>query len=70
MSPGEFSLEVFALDRTGHLGLRVSMSGRPYGDEGAFPYSLSAGFEIDPTSLPHLVEQFRAEIEEQRAQTA
>lgn len=70
MSPGEFSFEVFALNSRGHLGVRFGISGSRYAESGSFPYSLTAGFQIDPTSLPYIVGALRDAIQQRRDKVA
>lgn len=70
MSPGEFSFEVVVLNSRGHLGVRLGISGSRYAESTSFPYSLTAGFQIDPTSLPHIADALRADIQQQQANVA
>ena len=70
MSPDEFFLEFRALDRLGHLGVRLGFSGFRYSGRVSFPYSLSAGFQIDPTALPYITEAFRMDLAQQRGTVA
>ena len=52
------------------LGVRVGISGFRYAESTSFPYSLTAGFQIDPTSLPYIADALRADIQQQRANVA
>lgn len=70
ISPGEFSFEVAAINSRGHLGVRFSFSGSGHAESAYFPYSLTAGFQIDPTSLPYIADALRADIQQQRASVA
>ena len=70
MSPAEFSFEVATLNSRGHLGVRFGFSGSRYAESTSFPYSLTAGFQIDPTSLPYIADALRAHIQQQRTNVA
>lgn len=70
MSPGEFSFEVAVLNSRGHLGARFSFSGVRHSESSSFAYSLTAGFQIDPTSLPWIADALHADIQQQRANVA
>lgn len=70
ISPGKFSFEVAALNSRGHLGVRFGFSGSRYAESASFPYSLTAGFQIDPTSLPYIADALHADIQQQRDNVA
>jgi hypothetical protein len=50
----EFQLEVFSIDKLGHMRLGVELKKGHYFDA----VQAKLGFEIDPSKVPYLVEQF------------
>lgn len=66
MSPEEFELKLFALNSRGHLGLGVNFSGVRLSDEVSFPFSISASFRLEPTSLRTVADALRQDIDLQR----
>jgi hypothetical protein len=60
MSPEEFRLAVFATDRAGHLAAE-GWVGREYAArQGVLRDRVSFSLDIDPGSLPALIQQFEA----------
>ena len=66
ISPGQFSLQIVALNRRGHLGVRFSFCGSRQSESTSFSHSLGAGFQIDPTILHQIAESLRSDIRQQR----
>jgi hypothetical protein len=61
MSPGEFRLRIFSIDRRGH----VAIEGRlVHQASQSFRHSIDFGFEFDPTFLPKVVAGFTAIVSE------
>ncbi|HEX6779670.1 MAG TPA: hypothetical protein VF099_15800 [Ktedonobacterales bacterium] len=58
MSPDEACIAFFALDRSGHLALKVDLKKDNYLTAGG-PYfqAVSVTFEIDPSTLPGIVRE-------------
>jgi hypothetical protein len=64
MSPSEFHLRIFPVDRRGHLAI----SGRirrliHRGEAGPYCHVLEFGFEFDPTLLPQILREFARSFE-------
>jgi hypothetical protein len=60
MSPGEFSLKLRSRDNLGHLVVEVMLQRYQYSGPTYWPTKVSGGFELEPTDLPKIVNQFRA----------
>jgi|SRR5678815_1842490 hypothetical protein len=58
MSPGEFELEVFALDALGHVGLAVALGRVKHLSKGAFVAKTSGVLEIEASQLSLLLAWF------------
>ena len=63
MSPNEFSLQVRSRDSLGHFVVEVALQRFQYSGPTYWPTTVSGGFELDPTELPRLAQQFRALID-------
>jgi hypothetical protein len=59
-SPDEFLLTIYSRDALGHFAGEVSLTRHRYIGETLWPATVSGSFEIDPTSLPSLLEAFRS----------
>lgn len=57
MSPGEFSITFKPIDKSGHLAVTATLSkeDRFYRD---YSFSAEVGFQVDPTCLPTVVNDF------------
>jgi len=71
ISPGELGLRIFPLDGRGHIGLEVKLMGmRWIGDNHKrIEYGCHTSFELDPTALSHITNDFRSLINKQRDET-
>ncbi|MBI1832005.1 MAG: hypothetical protein HYR84_11205 [Planctomycetes bacterium] len=59
MSPGEFHLCIWSIDRRGHLAIRGSIANqRREGESGPYRHSVEFNFEFDPTCLPKILAEF------------
>lgn len=58
-SPDEFVLKVRSRDALGHFAVDVSLCRHRYFNGASWPTSVSGGFEIDPTSLPAILNDFK-----------
>jgi hypothetical protein len=57
MSPDEFRLQIWSVDRRGHVAIGGMIVQQIFKGEAAAPYrhSLEFGFEFDPTALPKVL---------------
>jgi hypothetical protein len=61
LSPGEFRLRLWSVDRRGHLavgGLVTKLV--PKGEANQYRHAVEYGFEFDPTLLPRVLAGFQA----------
>jgi hypothetical protein len=58
-SPGEFIMKIRSADKLGHFVAEVSLCRNRYIGSTLWPTTVSGGFEIDPSSLPSLLDDFR-----------
>lgn len=58
-SPEEFSLTLRSRDAIGHFAVDVSLCRYRYDGGGSWPARVSGGFEIDATTLPAVLNDFR-----------
>lgn len=59
-SPDEFVLKIRSRDRLGHFVAEVSLCRYRYCGNSSWPTTVSGGFEIEPSSLPFLLDEFRS----------
>lgn len=61
LSPGEFRLRLWSVDRRGHMAVSGLVTKRVHKGEGS-PYrqAVEFGFEFDPTLLPKVLAGFQA----------
>ena len=59
-SPDEFCLTISSLGALGHFAAEVSLTRYRYIGDTLWPATVSGNFEIDPTPLPCLLEEFRS----------
>ncbi|MCR9145076.1 MAG: hypothetical protein NXI24_22750 [bacterium] len=57
ISPKEFELKLFAIDRPGHIGVTISMQRNVYGNK-SFSHRFEGGFEIEPNDLNTIEDWF------------
>ena len=61
MSPGEFVLSIWSVDRRGHLAVGGRVLRHIHGhDAGPYPHVVEFSFEFDPSFLPSVVAAFQA----------
>src|SRR5438067_1754832 len=60
MSPGEFSMAFNVIDRAGHIGVVGKLGTHTYVADKIFDLGVSIVFELDPSALPAIAEDFRA----------
>jgi hypothetical protein len=60
VSPDEFYLTISSQDALGRFAGKVSLTRYRYIGGTLWPATVSGNFEIDPTSLPSLLEEFRS----------
>lgn len=58
-SPDELTIEIRSRDTHGHFVAVVSLSRRQYSDPTYWKTSVSGGFELDPSTLPIIVNSFK-----------
>jgi hypothetical protein len=60
MSPDEFRLRVWSVNRRGHMAIGGRVTRRVYGaEESPYCHALEFAFEFDPTRLPEVLAGFR-----------
>ena len=59
-SPNEFRLNIRSRDTQGHLVAEVCLSRYQYSGPTYWRTSVSGGFELDPSSLPSVLQAFKA----------
>jgi hypothetical protein len=61
LSPEEFRLRIWSVDRRGHLAVGGLVTKRVHlGQAGPYDHALEFGFEFDPTLLPRVLVDFQA----------
>jgi hypothetical protein len=61
LSPEEFRLRVWSVDRRGHMAVGGMVTKRIHKGEGSpYRHALEFGFEFDPTLLPRVLAGFQA----------
>jgi hypothetical protein len=61
LSPGEFRLRVWSVDRKGHMAVGGLVTKRVHkGEGGSYRHAVELGFEFDPTLLPSVLAGFQA----------
>ena len=62
MSPGEFTLTFDVVDRAGHIRVTADLRRHTYVAGQLADLAVSVAFELDPSLLPAIVEDFRASL--------
>lgn len=61
LSPGEFRLRLWSVDRRGHMAVGGLVTKRVHkGEAGPYLHAVEFGFEFDPTLLPKVLAGFQA----------
>ena len=64
LSPGEFRLRLWPVDRRGHMAVGGLVTKRIHKGEGSpYRHAVEFGFEFDPTLLPKVLADFQAIVE-------
>ena len=58
-SPDEFLLTIRSRDTQGHFVVEVSLCGHQYNGPIYWPTSVAGGFELEPSTLPSVVNDFK-----------